>query len=200
MSRMSISKLVSEAIDKMKADDPEGALFSLCAAVEKTAAAEYGQRGRASFKRFIQDNVRLMVRFVFPGHSVGGFTFAYSHPRPQPRHPTGGMWTIEDVLYHAIRCGLYHDVELPANIIFAKDNTFSGGGGQITIPAKLVYGVIIAVIVAPSNSHEKAEGAFTVTWRNEQLPLERLWGKREELLRMMDAAEEAGGLCHPGTA
>lgn len=191
---MSIGKLVSEAIDKMNANDPEGALFSLCAAVEKTAELEYGQSGRASFKRFIQDNVRLIVRFVFPGHSAGGFKFAYSHPHPKPSHPTGGMWTIEDVLYHAVRCGLYHDVEIPANITFSKDNTFSGGGGQITIPAKLVNGIIIAVVVAPSNSHEKAEGDFTVTWRNERLPLNTLWGKREELLRMMDAAEATGGL------
>jgi len=192
VSRMSIGKMVSEAIDKMNADDPEGALFSLCAAVEKTAVAEYGQPGRASFKRFIHDNVRLMVRFVFPGHSWGGFMFAYSHPSPKKSHPTGGMWTIEDVLYHAIRCSLYHGEDLPPNIIFAKDNTFSGGGGQITIPAKLIHGVIIALIVAPSNRHEKAEGIFTVTWRNEQLPLDSLWGKRKEMLRMMDAAEVAG--------
>ena len=192
MSRMTIGKLVSEAIVKMNADDPEFALFLLCAPIEKTAAVEYGQRGRASFKRFIHDNVRLMTRFVF-GSSIGGINFAYSHPCPKPGHPTEGIWTIEDVLYYAIRCGFYHDVELPPNIIFAKDNTFSGGGGQITIPAKLIHGVIVAVIVAPSNRHEKAEGTFTVLLRNEQLALDTLWGKRDELLRMMDAAERANG-------
>jgi hypothetical protein len=50
---MSIGKRVSDAIDKMEASDPEGALFAICAALEATAAKESGQKGFCLVSSFL---------------------------------------------------------------------------------------------------------------------------------------------------
>ncbi len=43
---MSIGKRVAEAVEKMANDDPEGALFQICSALDKTAKEEYLKGGR----------------------------------------------------------------------------------------------------------------------------------------------------------
>ncbi|KKL99389.1 hypothetical protein LCGC14_1814930 [marine sediment metagenome] len=189
MTRVSVGTLVSEAIDKMDASDPEGALVAICAAVDRTAREEYCKPGTESYKRFVRENFHLIIPTVFGKHDIGGMKFAFGHQSPRPEHTKGDSWTIEDVLYHAVRCGLYHDAELLPNIKFVESATLSGGGDQIEISASLVCGLIAAVVLTPCNRSQVAPKDGILNYRGIPLPISKLWGRRAEFLWLVDVLD-----------
>lgn len=189
MTRMSLGKLVSESIDKMDASDPEGALFAICAAIDKTAQDEYGKSRKESYKSFIRDNFPLISRAAFGSSSIGGMKFAFRHPSPRPEHPRDGYWTIEDVLYHVVRCCLYHEAEVLPQVKFVAGTTFSGGGDQIEISANIICGLIAAVVLAPCNRGQIAPKEGILNHRGVPLPISKLWGRRDEFTWLVDALD-----------
>jgi hypothetical protein len=62
---MSVGSKVAEAIEKMAVSDYEEALFQICSAIDATATAEAGKRGRGSYKDFIHDNLTLITKIGF---------------------------------------------------------------------------------------------------------------------------------------
>ena len=108
---MSIGKRVAEAVEKMDAGDPEGALFQISSAIDATAKREFSKAGRRSYKDFVHDNLALITDITFQGTRILNLHFAFDHP--QIAKDSSGTCTIQDILYHAVRCGLYHDSALP---------------------------------------------------------------------------------------
>jgi len=152
---MSIGKRVSDAIDKMEASDPEGALFAICAALEATAVKEFGQKGRSSYKDFISQNLGLITNIAFGGRRILNLRLGFDHPEMK-KNPDG-VYPIEEIFYHAVRCGLYHEAGLPSNLQFTSEFQIRcEQGGKLVLPASLVYGLITAVLVAPVNAGESA--------------------------------------------
>src|SRR5258708_38169777 len=101
---MSIGKRVSDAIDKMEASDPEGALFVICAALEATGVKEFGQKGRSSYKDFISQNLGLITDIALGGRILN-LRLEFDHP--EMKKNADGVYPIEEIFYHAVRCGLY---------------------------------------------------------------------------------------------
>ena len=77
---MSIGKRVSDAIDKMEASDPEGALFAICAALEATAVKEFGRKGRSGYKDFISQNLELITDIAMGGLRIQNLRLEFDHP------------------------------------------------------------------------------------------------------------------------
>jgi hypothetical protein len=186
-----IAKCVAEAFEKIRAGDPEGALMQICAAIEATATAEYGKEGRGSYKDFLRDNLGLITKVGF-GLSILNLNLGYVHPRIKTATP--GLCSFEDILYHAVRCGLYHQASLPSDLRFHDEPAFKIEDELLVLPAKLVLGLVIAVVVAPINKDEKAtEGHYGLDISGYRVPLNKLWGRRAELLelyRTMDAIQK----------
>lgn len=191
---MSIGKRVSEAIDKMEASDPEGALFAVCAALEATAVKEFGQKGKSSFKDFIFQNLGLITDIALGGRRILKIRLAFDHPE-MPKS-TDGSYLIEEIFYHAVRCGLYHEARLPKNLQFTNERKIGcTKDGVLLLPASLVYGFIVAVIVAPVNVDETAHKPGTLNMGKFPIPISKLWGRRAELLWLLDVEAEVIRLC-----
>jgi hypothetical protein len=186
---MSIGKRVSEAIDKMVASDPEGALFSICASLEATAVKEFGQKGRSSYKDFISQNLGLITDIALGGLRILNIQLAFDHP--EMKKNADDIYPIEEIFYHAVRCGLYHQAELPSNLHFTNNCQICTDNGVLFLPASLVYGFIVAVVVAPVNSGEIAAKPGMLKLGQFPIPISKLWGRRAELLWLLDAEAEA---------
>jgi hypothetical protein len=186
---MSIGKRVSDAIDKMEVSDPEAALFAICAALEATAAKEFGKPGRSSYKDFISQNLGLITNIAFGRGRILNLRLDYDHP--EMKKNSEGVYPIEEILYHAVRCGLYHAAELPNNLRFVAEQKIYYDSGALVLPASFVYGLVTAVIVAPVNAHEVASKPSMLNLGDFPLPISHLWGRRAELLWLLDAAAEA---------
>jgi hypothetical protein len=188
---MSIAKRVAEAFQNFHKKDPEGALMHICAAIEATATAEYAKEGRESYKRFLHENLGLVTKVALGG-SIQNINLGYTHPHIKTVVP--GLCSFEDLIYHAVRCGLYHQASIPADLHFKDEPVFEVDADRLVLPAKMVLGLIVAVVVAPVNKNESVTGDYHgLNLSGYEIPLHRLWGKRAELLdlyRAMDAIQK----------
>lgn len=173
----------------MERGDPEGALFQICAAIETTATKEYGREGRKSYKSFVHDNLALITRVSFGGLSILNLNLRFSHPRITTT--PDGLVPLQEILYHAVRCGLYHDSRLPDDLAFSGEGQIRiEEDGKVVLPPSLIYGLIVAVVTSPSNEHEQSHKQHMLKIRQLQIPLETLWGQRKEIARLLDAVNE----------
>lgn len=180
---MSVGKRITEAIDNMVAGDAEAALIPVSIAVDATAAAFYGMKGRSSYKQFIADDLGLITRIA--GHaSILNLSFAYSHHEIKTNN-SDGTCTIGDVLYHAVRCGLLHEAKLPSTLHFVDQRIYSIQDGHLYLPASFVNGLIASVVVSPVNAHETAPDSYGIVVEGSSTPLAELWGRKDRLVNLM---------------
>lgn len=183
---MSIGKRVTDSFEKMLRGDAEGALFAICAAVEETARREGRLRGKRSFKEFITDNFNIISGIGF-GNPVKSLSIHYTHP-DLPASP-GGVSRFDDILYHVIRCGLYHAAALPENVSLTENVLGHDGKGTLQLPKNIVSGLIVAVVASPGNAGERTNPSFYFETIAGNFILNDIWGKQAEVKqRLIDAA------------
>jgi hypothetical protein len=184
---MSISKRVKAALDAMKGDDPEQALHDICSAIEQTAKQESGGKGARTYKDFIRDNFTLISRSSFGVEgSMGQLQVAYSHPQITP--DADGLVGFEAIVYHVVRCGLYHSTELPVSLRFQKGKVIhADGGSSLVLPSELVNGLIMAVVASPSNANESLDPHYRMEIQFVGLVVNNVWGKRDQLNALFDS-------------
>lgn len=186
---MSVGKRVSDTIDKMEAGDPDGALFQICAAVDFTAKNEFSNSGRRSYKDFIHQNLGLITDIAFGGRKILNLNLAYDHP--EIKKNADGCVPVQDIFYHAVRCGLYHKTSLPDNLKFTDEMQIRiEEDGVLVLPSALIYGLITAVVVSPANRDEHAPKEGMLNFGDFPIPINKLWGRRDELLWLLDAVNE----------
>lgn len=183
---MSIAKRVAEAFGKMVQNDPEGALLPISSAVDATATKYYGRRGRKSYKDFIHENLALITKVGF-GPMILNINIKYSHPDLETDH--NGLCSIQDILYHVVRCGLAHSAELPSTLKFVNDNSIYNEGDTLVLPASLIYGLIAAVVVCPNNSNQSMPEKYGLELNGIQFIFNNWWGKKEELENQLFASD-----------
>ena len=185
---MSIGKRVTDAVEKGLRGDPEGALFAICAAIEETARRERRRKGRQGYKAFIADNIHI-VSGIGLSHPIAGLQIAYSHP-DLPATDDGHA-RIEDIVYHVMRCGLYHSAALPASVAFTDNRIGSDGKGNLLLPKSIVAGLVVSVVCSPANIREITDPKFYVTALGERFVLNEIWGKRSEVTtKILELAAE----------
>lgn len=185
---MSVGKRVSEAIEKMDASDPEGALYAICSAIDATSTKEFNKQGKSSYKKFIHQNLGLITDIAFDGKQILNINLKYDHPNIET--DAKGLCTIQDILYHSVRCGLYHQAEIPGNLIFVEENIIKVEDSKLILPSSLIYGFIVAVILSPVNINEKTSKDEILNFYNLQIPINKLWGKKEEFFWLKDVINE----------
>jgi len=186
---MSIGKRISDTIDKMEAADPEGALFQICAAIDVTAKNEFGKSGSKNYKNFIHQNLGLITDIAFGGRKILNLNLAYDHP--ELKKNVDGSVPVQDIFYHIVRCGLYHEATLPDDLKFTDDMQIRiEENGVLVLPSALIYGLICAVVVSPANRDERAPKEAMLNFGEFPIPINKMWGHRNELLWLLDAVNE----------
>lgn len=186
---MSIGKRISETIEKMASSDFEGALFAVCAAIEATATKEFNKKGREVYKTFIHENLGLITDIAFGGKKVLNINLKYEHP--DIKKTQEGLCSIQDIIYHAVRCGFYHEAKMPDDIKFSSEQKIKVENNNLILPASLIYGFIIAVVISPANKNENTSKDEILNLYNFPIPINKLWGKREEFFWLKDLISEA---------
>ncbi len=181
---MSVSKRVESAIERMQEDDAEGALFQISSTVDATAKREYDKRGGKSYKTFIHENLGMIVDVSFPARRVHNLNLHYPHDDISTDE--NGLCSIQDILYHAIRCGLYHEAKLPDNLKFTNEGQIRVEDDSLVLPSALIYGLIVAVVVSPVNSEERVSESVMLNFDGISMLLNCLWGKRAEMRWLLD--------------
>ena len=191
---MSISKRVAEAVEKMARGDTEGSLFQICSALDATAAQLYGKGGGKSYRDFIHENLEIITHAAL-GFSILNLNLQYdiNANRPAGMAPippdANGLFSVEQIFYHAVRCCLYHEAKLPSDLTFDEKPIIDVKPEGLVLPASLVYGLIAAVVACPINVGERVNDAYGINVEGVQIPLNKLWGKRDELRALYAAMQ-----------
>lgn len=193
-----VADRIAEAIDKMAQKQVDNALIQVSIALDATARKAYGKGGRKNYQTFIHDNLDIITR-AGVGAAILNIRLEYdlnrNQPADQPRiePEPDGTFTIQQILYHAVRCGLLHESHLPAGLEFVEEQVIKVGGGDpneplLVLPAGIVYGLIVGVVAAPVNAGLKIEERFGLNIPGlTPLAINRLWGKKADILKLLDA-------------
>lgn len=181
---MGIPDRVLSAVQHMQNGAYESALHDICSAIEPTAKAEYGGSGPEVYKRFVTENTLLITRLAFGGGGIEEMNFGFSHPRI--RETADGLSGFDAMVYTAIRCGLYHESSMPPNLVFHAGAEIEVKDDLLRLPSSIIHGIIIAVVVSPVNAAQTGGGSAGIVCGGVRVPFELLWGRRRELLWLLD--------------
>ena len=168
---MSIADRVSECINKYNANDLENALIQLCIALDGTAKNEYPRTKKVGerFRAFVKANMDIITFFTFNTNIFINCQF--------------GGYTIEQFIYRVLRCGLLHEAQLSAMFKFVEPGEpISIGTKQWCFPKTFIFGTLLAVIGASSNSNQKVAEDLVVMIMGKRFRVNDLWG-RADLIR-----------------
>jgi len=168
MYHKGISRVVTKAFKSFLEGDYEDALFQICPGIGATAKKE-GYKGcdGKKYKDFLRANIGLITNIIF-GVSLSGLDIQ-SNSR-------GKAESIEEIIYHVIRCSLAHEVTLPEGFSISENQI-----AHNVIPKTIIPALIMAVVLSPTNLAEKTEPTFHVWFNGEKkYYLNDLWGKRDD--------------------
>lgn len=185
---MTISKRALQSFDRLVANDPEGALFQICAAIEETAKREGRPKGKKGYKAWVADNIPIITAIGI-GPALAGIRIAYSHPELPAT--LDGAHGFEDIVYHVVRCGLYHAASLPTDVHITENQIGADSTGALLIPKHLVTGLVVAVIASPSNAGETSSSRHFFEVSGVRFDLDSQWGRRDDLLKELMAARSS---------
>lgn len=165
---MAISDRMLECINKYNADDLDNALIQVCIAIDGTAKKEYPRIKRVGerFKEFIKSNQDIITFFTFNTNIFINCRF--------------GEYTIEQFIYKILRCGLLHEGDIPEMFEFAETGgPIEIGDRKWRLPKTFVFGAMLAVIGARSNSGQNSPEDLAVTIMGQRFTVNQLWGRAD---------------------
>jgi hypothetical protein len=111
-----VCKRINEAVTHLRKNDAEAALIDLAIAVDATA----GQGGKA-YKDWLAARIEIISLCLFQlhGHSFEAVRFPDLFGNPKMRPDEHGTVSLQEIIYHVVRCCLLHDALLPEQL---RDN------------------------------------------------------------------------------
>ena len=191
-----IGRSVSDALERMSQGKHEGALRDICGAIEGTLK-KHGAGGRSHYKAWAASNLDLILAMGFPGLRTAGLRIAYSHPDLPVTNPPNTP-SLEEIIYHVIRCELYHTGGLPDDIKFS-DGVIGGAtlGQPLRIPSDFVLGIILSVLASEPNIDEHMDANPELVCNGVPLSLNSFWGKKTALMDALAFTRIASGIPGP---
>ena len=93
------------------------------------------------------------------------------------------------MLYDVVRCTAVHEAGLPSNLRFTNQPVIqTGHDGELVLPADLIYGLILAIVAAPTNVDQRADGDPTISFDERSTQINDLWGERGRILSFVGVA------------
>lgn len=175
-----VTKRLDAAIEAMFAGNYENVLAQVSLAMEPVAKREFHLGGKKSLKEWVRVSVPVLGE-VMTATQIAGIRMAYRHPEIKPAS-LDGTESIEDITYHAIRCGFAHEAGLPDTIEITKDQIGSTEGGKILLPEPLILGYLTALIVSPSCVGITLAKSYTLTRGKSTLDMKDYIGRRAQYL------------------
>lgn len=167
---MPVADRVIECINKYNSNDLENALIQICIVLDGTAKKEYPDIKKVGerFRAFIKANMDIITFFTFNTNIFINCQF--------------GKYTIDQFIYKVLRCGLLHEGELSATFKFTEPSEpISIATKQWRFPKIFIFGTLLAVIGASSNSKQRVSDHLSVTVMGNRFMINELWGRADQI-------------------
>lgn len=162
-----VSRRLQQCIERLGAQDCEGALVNLFPAIDKTAKKRRPKEGVGKrIKAFLQDE-EVLISSVATGNVFKNCSF-------------DGV-TFQDALYNFGRTPIAHEGELDPRLTFNTDGGLQIGKDCWNLPISYIVGMSLAVIIASENAGEHTAEGLGITVFGRQFALNEIWGHPESV-------------------
>lgn len=173
-----IGDRVKEAIDYMSKGQIEHALTPTCIALDLTAKKVAGtnRSAKSDYKKLISDFMWLITYMGLPHMITNGIKVKFIHP--DIISDANGYCGIEDIIYHAIRCGLIHSTGIDQKIHWDENMIIgSDDKGNLILSNKLIWGLLGAIIFCPANQDESIQEDYWISIDDFKFFIQEVWGR-----------------------
>jgi type I restriction enzyme S subunit len=176
-------------------NDTESAWLPLCTLIDATTKHVLGRTGRQAYQEFIHQRMPLITRIAFSGVEVHNMNFAIppihdenGKPiKPSFTHADGtGLYSIEQVIYHLIRCKMAHESQMAPMIVDSGyDHCVIEAGtdasNRLLLPLRRIAEGIFMAIMGEWNLRSELQGTVFENGAFGGVPLLDLLGDRQRI-------------------
>lgn len=182
---MAIGDRIKEAIDKLNQGDPVNALIQVCIAIDGTSKKEF--RGKIAKKQSRRYKAFLKEYNSFITGVATGF-IALANPiifQIPDSNNSLTCKTMDEILYHVVRCTLLHEGILPDKVEFTEKNVLgSTADGKMLLSRNLILALILSVVASRANVNERLPEGYSIGTGKTRIDLNNFWGKKDELFKL----------------
>lgn len=125
----------------------EEALCLACIAIDACSANQYPKKTTSErYKLFLKEHFSTICEFGFPGIMASKICIKITQPSKFLKPDENGYVTMEQIIYHVLRCGLVHTCNIENTIQFT-DRTIIKDWDQekFPIPKDIIHGLLESV-------------------------------------------------------
>ena len=181
---MSVGSQVSDAMRKLSEHRFEDAVVSASVALSATSRREYpADQDKVACRKFLDQNLSIISKIGWVAFGMSQpINFRYRRLGRKAKAPDICIRTMPEMLYDVVRCTALHEAGLPDNLRFTDQPVIELGlDGELLLPIDVIYGLLIAIVSAPKNADERAEGNPVFSFGGKSIAVNELWGDRAKL-------------------
>lgn len=165
------------------------ALSDICIALDITSQRHYGKTLSSGerYKSFIKENIWMIVATGMNSLIAESIKLPFVHP--EIKSDADGYCTLEQIVYHVMRCGLIHDTGENNKIVWNRSVPLAiDKDGSLQLSPSFIWGLALAVITCPVNKDERVGDTCWISTMTFKYLVNDLWGRRENIKTIIKSA------------
>ena len=183
---VSVGQRVQSMIDHMSKGEIELALSDICIAIDITSQKYYNEPNSSAscYKRFLKENIWMIVVTGMGSLITEAVKLPFTHKDIKSDYE--GYCTLEQIIYHVMRCGLIHGTGEESTIVWNTNVPLAIDKDQnLNISPSFIWGLALCVITCPVNLHERVGDYCWISMATFKYLINDLWGKRDSVKNMI---------------
>ena len=183
---VSVGQRVQSMIDHMSKGEVELALSDICIAIDITSQKYYNEpiSSASCYKRFLKETMWMIVVTGMGSLITEAIKLPFKHK--DIKSDSEGYCTLEQIIYHVMRCGLINGTGEESKIIWNSNVPLAIDKDQnLNISPSFIWGLALCVITCPVNIHERVGDYCWISMATFKYLINDLWGKRDSVKKMI---------------
>lgn len=126
----------------------EEALCLVCIAIDACASKQYSidnYKNNERYKLFLKENFNIICKYGFPDIQVSKIRIKIMNKNIKLKTDKNGYVSMEEIIYHVLRCGLVHECCIEETIEFTDSTIIGDWTDKFYIPKDIIWGFINSV-------------------------------------------------------
>lgn len=183
---VTVGDRIQSMIDHMDKGEIELALSDVCIAIDITSQKYYGETHSSAtcYKKFLKENIWMIVVTGMGNLISDSIKIPFKHE--DVKTDDQGYCTLEQIIYHVMRCGLIHGTGEDNKIIWNnRIPLVLDKYGNLNLSPSFIWGLALCVITCPVNNGEKVRDTCWISTASFKYLINDLWGKRDSVRKMI---------------
>lgn len=183
---VTVGKRIQSMINHMDCNEIELALSDVCIAIDVTAKKYYNKPVSSAdcYKEFLKENMWMIVNAGMSALTSETIKLPFTHK--DIKSDSDGYCTLEQIVYHVMRCGLIHDTGENSKIVWNDRISLAiDSDGNLNISPNFIWGLALCVVTCSVNKDEKVGDTCWISIATFKYLINDLWGKRDTIKKII---------------